>query len=77
MEEVSRVDVNGGDLPENLVLASRREDIAWVHSEGVYEIVPRQESKDAGEKLLDLIWVDTEKSVDPAHNKIRPRRSAR
>ena len=32
-------DVNGGYLPENLVLAARREEIAWVHSEGVYEIV--------------------------------------
>ena len=28
-------DVNGGDLPEDLVLAARREEIAWVHSEGV------------------------------------------
>ena len=35
-----RDDVNGGYLPEDLVLAARREDIDWVHSEGVYEIVP-------------------------------------
>ena len=30
-----------------------------------------QEWKDAGTKLLDLIWVDTDKSVDPAHKKMR------
>ena len=27
-------------LPEDLVLAARREEIDWVHSEGVNEIVP-------------------------------------
>ena len=36
-------DVNGGYLPEDLVLAARREEIDWVHSEGVCEIVPMQE----------------------------------
>ena len=35
-------DVNGGYLPEDLVLSARREKIDWVHSEGVYEIVPVQ-----------------------------------
>ena len=40
-------DVNGGYLPKDLVLAARREEIDWVHSEGVYEIVPMQECKDA------------------------------
>ena len=33
-------DVNGEYLPEDLVLAARREEIDWVHSEGVNEIVP-------------------------------------
>ena len=33
---------------EDLVLAARREEIDWVHSAGVYEIVPVQECKDAG-----------------------------
>ena len=33
--------------------------------------------KDAGKKPLDLIWVDTDKSVDPAHKKIRPRLCSR
>ena len=42
-------------MPENLVLAARREEIDWVHSEGVFKIVPMQESKDAGMKPLDLI----------------------
>ena len=53
-------DVNGGYLPEDLVLAARREDFDWVHSEGVDEIVPMQECRDAGMKPLDLIWVDTD-----------------
>ena len=35
-------DVNGGYLPEDLVLAARREEIDWVQSEGVYEIVQMQ-----------------------------------
>ena len=29
-------------MPEDLVLAARREEIDWAHSEGVYEIVPMQ-----------------------------------
>ena len=48
--------------------------ISWVHSEPVCGIVPIQECKNAGKKprnLLDLIRVDTDKSVDPAHKKIR------
>ena len=70
-------DVNGGYLPEDLVLAARPEEGDWVHSEGVYEIVPMQECKDTSVKLLDLIWVDTDKSVDPTHKKIRSRLCAR
>ena len=70
-------DVNCGYLPEDLVLAARREEIDWVHSEGVYEIVPMQEFKGACMKPLDLIWVDTDKSVDPKHKKIRSRLCAR
>ena len=54
-------DGNGGYLPEDLVLAARREEFDWVHSEGVYEIVPMQECRDAGMKPLDLFWVDTDK----------------
>ena len=44
-------------------MAARREEIAWVHSDGVFEIAPMQECEDAGKKLLDLIWVDTNRSV--------------
>ena len=64
-------------MPEDLVLAARREEIEWVHSEGENEIVLMQECKDAGKKPLDLIWVDTDQSVDPAHKKIRSRLCAR
>ena len=70
-------DVNGGYLPEDLVLAARREEIDWVHSDGIYEIVPMQECRDAGMKPFDLIWVDTDKSVDPTRKKIRSRLCAR
>ena len=69
--------VNGGYLPEDLVLAARREEIDRVQSEGVNEIIPVQECTDAGMKPLDLIWVDTDKSVDPTHKKIRSRLCAR
>ena len=55
-------DVNGGHLPEDHVLTARREEIEWVCAEGVYEIVLMQECKDAGKKVLELIWVDTGKS---------------
>ena len=48
-------DVNGVYLPEDLVLAARREEMDWVHSEGVYEIIPMQECTDAGFEPLDLI----------------------
>ena len=68
---------NGGYLCEDLVLAGRREEIDWVHSESDYEIVPMQECKDAGMKPLDLISVDTDKSVDPTRKKIRSRLCAR
>ena len=50
-----REDVNGGYLPEDLVLVARREETAWVHSAGVHEVVPMQECKDAITKLLELI----------------------
>ena len=70
-------DVDGGCLPEDVVLAARREEMDWVHSEGVFEIVPMQECNDAGMKPLDLILVDTDKSVDPTHKKIRSRLCAK
>ena len=36
-----------------------------------------QECTDAGFEPLDLIWVDTDKSVDPTRKKIRSRLCAR
>ena len=47
-------DVNSGYLPEDHVLAARREEIEWVHSEGVHEIVPMQECRDASMKPFGL-----------------------
>ena len=70
-------DVNGGYLPEDLVSAARREEVDWVHSEGVYDNIPVQECNDAGMKPSGLIWVDTDKSVDPTRKKIRSRLCAR
>ena len=66
-----------GICPEDLVLAARREEIDPVYSEGVYEIVPMQECRDADMKPFDLIWVDTDKSVDPTRKKVRSRLCAR
>ena len=54
-------DAIGGCLAVDLVLTARHEDIAWVHSEGVCEN-PMQECIDAGQKPLDLIWVDIRRS---------------
>ena len=50
-------DVDGGYLPEDLVLAARREEIDWVRPEGVHEIVPMQECRDAGNETVgpDLV----------------------
>ena len=45
--------------------------------EGVYQTVPMQECEDVSKKLLDLIWVDTDKSVNPALKKIRSRQVAK
>ena len=55
-------DVNGGYLPEDLVLAERREEIDWVHYEGVYEIVQMQECSVAGMTLLDVCGSDTQEN---------------
>ena len=53
-------DVNGGHLPEDLVLTARREEIEWVCCESVYEIVPMQDCEDAGKILLKLSgWTQT------------------
>ena len=51
-------DVNCWYLPEDLVFAARREEIDCVRFEGVCEILPVQECRDTGIKLLDLCWLD-------------------
>ena len=56
----------GGYVPEDLVLGARREEIAWVNSEGVHDFVPMRWCTDAGKKLLDLILAETDKTVGPA-----------
>ena len=68
---------NCGYMPEGLVLAARREEVERVHSEGVYEMVQMQVCRDAGMQPLDLICVDTDKSVGPTRKNIRPRLCAR
>ena len=44
-------DVNGGYLSEDLVLAAIREEIEWVHAEGVYETVPMPDCVHAGQSF--------------------------
>ena len=63
--------VDDGHVQEDLLL--RREEIDWVHSEGVYQIVPMKQCKVAGMKPSDLILVLTDKSVHPICKKIRSR----
>ena len=38
-------DVNGGYLPEDLVLAARREEIDWVPSDGVYDTIVKMQTR--------------------------------
>ena len=65
------LDISKTRSREDLVLAARREGVDWVLSEGVDEIVPMQEYTDAGMKPLNLIWVDTDKVVDPTRKNIQ------
>ncbi|CAK0855964.1 unnamed protein product [Prorocentrum cordatum] len=66
-------DVNGGFLPTEKVLAARQEEMDWIHGEKVYDIVPEQEAQEAGVRPLDVLWVDTDKSMDPNEQKVRSR----
>ena len=40
------------------MLAAVREEIDWIRTEGVYEVVSMQEGSGAGMRPLDFIWVD-------------------
>ena len=53
-------DVNGGWLDPIRVRAARRLEVDWIVKRNVLKIVKRTETK--GKKLLDLRWVDTQKS---------------
>ena len=66
-------DVNGGWLPKAETEKARAEELEWVRKEQVYENRPRQEAVDAGIRPLDLLWVDTNKSVKPGTWTIRSR----
>ena len=46
-------DVNGGYLPEDLVLTAKREESECLHSQCLYDIVTMQDCKDADKKLLE------------------------
>ena len=47
-----------------MLTATLEEHIFWVHSEGVNEFVPMPDCKDAGKKLLELIWTPLTKQFD-------------
>ena len=34
---------------------------------GVHEIAPMQERVDSGKNLMDLMWMDTDNTMEPAH----------
>ena len=72
-------DVNGGYLQEDLVLAAKREDFAWVHSEGVYEVVPMQERRvyRCGQEIVGLDLGGHRQVCDPGFKEIRSRLRAR
>ena len=63
-------------LQEDLVLAARREENKWVHSEGVYEIFSNARVYRFRPGVVETL-VDTDKSVDFTHQNIRSRLCAR
>ena len=70
--------MKGGYLPEDLVLAARREEIDWVHSEGVYEIILMEDCNGCRHETVGIdLGGHSQKSVDPTHKKIRSRLCAR
>ena len=53
------------------MLAPRREEIEWVHSEGVYEIVPMQESIDSGGGTQKCLLTELTNSIEIARKRIQ------
>ena len=56
---------------EDPVLAARREEIEWVHSEGVYEIVPMQECIDSGGGTQKSLLTELKNSIEIARKIIQ------
>ena len=52
-------DVTGLELPEQLVIKARKEEIGFMHDFGVYEVVPRAASR--GKKFISVRWSDVNK----------------
>jgi hypothetical protein len=66
-------DVNGVYLNPQLVEEARKEEIAWVRKQGVYDYVPRTQSFErTGKAPIPLRWIDTNKG-DDEHPKYRSR----
>ena len=55
----------------DLVFAARREEIEWVHSEGVYEIVPMQECIDSGCGTQKCLLTPLTNSIEIARKRIQ------
>ena len=57
-------DVNGGYQPENLVLTARLEEIDLVLLKVTTELSRCKSAKMQARSCLELIWLDTDNSVD-------------
>ena len=49
------------------------EFLAWIKKEQVYKEVPREQARADGIRVLSLLWVDTNKRLEPGVWKIRSR----
>ena len=55
-------DVRGGDLPVEKVREARNEEIKFMQSKGIWEVVPTKECwEKTGSKPVSVRWVDTNK----------------
>ena len=64
--------ISGEELPSDLVLNARQEEIEWVRSINLYDKVPRAEADSKGIRPLQIRWVDVNKG-DRAHYNVRSR----
>jgi hypothetical protein len=60
-------DVSGEELLPEWVVLARREEMAYFHKLGVYDIVPRAHQRMTGGKVVSTRWIDTNKgdSLNP------------